>query len=70
MTPRADAAPLTSMKVPKRLAIMLGSEGTGLPDELINAEIPVRIPMISEFDSVNVATAGAITLSHLFSARG
>ena len=69
MTPRADASPLTALPVPDRLAILLGAEGPGLPDALISAATPVRIPMSSGFDSVNVATAGAITLAHVFGQR-
>ena len=69
MTPRADAALITALPVPDRLAILLGAEGPGLPDDLIAACTPVRIPMSAGFDSVNVATAGAIALAHAFAAR-
>jgi tRNA G18 (ribose-2'-O)-methylase SpoU len=69
MTPRADAAPLGSLPVPDRLAILLGAEGPGLPAELIAAAAAVRIPMAAGFDSINVATAGAIALGHAFAAR-
>lgn len=69
MTPHVGAKQLTSLEIPDHLAILLGAEGPGLPDELINASTPVRIPMSGGFDSVNVATAGAIALSHVFSAR-
>ncbi len=69
MTPRADAAPHTSLDIPDRVAILLGAEGPGLPDHLIDAAKPVRIPMSDGFDSVNVATAGAIALSHVFAGR-
>ena len=69
MTPRMDAAPLTSLPRPDKVAILLGAEGPGLPDELIAACTPVRIPMSEGFDSVNVATAGAIALAHLFAAK-
>lgn len=68
MTPRADAAPLKSLDIPDKLAILLGAEGPGLPDALIDAAQPVRIPMQTGFDSVNVATAGAIALAHVFNA--
>lgn len=68
MTPRASAAPLQEMVIPNKVAIMLGAEGTGLPDALIEQSDAVRIPMVAGFDSVNVATAGAIALSHVFSA--
>ena len=70
LTPRADAMPLASLQVPDRLAIVLGAEGGGLPDNLIRAGMPVRIPMSDGFDSVNVATAGAIALAQVFAARG
>ncbi|MEZ5998586.1 MAG: RNA methyltransferase [Hyphomonas sp.] len=66
MTPRADATPLRSLTIPDRLAILLGAEGPGLPDDLIAACTPVRIPMREGFDSLNVATAGAIALAHVF----
>ncbi|MEH6409534.1 MAG: RNA methyltransferase [Hyphomonas sp.] len=69
MTPRAGAAPLGSLPVPDKLAILLGAEGPGLPDDLIAAAVPVSIPMSTGFDSVNVATAGAIALAHAFAAR-
>ena len=68
MTPNADATPLTALPIPNRLAILLGAEGPGLPPELIQACTPARIPMAAGFDSVNVATAGAIALSHVYSA--
>lgn len=69
MTPRADAAPLHSLDPPEKLVILLGAEGPGLPQALINAATPVQIPMKAGFDSVNVATAGAIALSHVFNSR-
>ena len=69
MTPRADGAPLASLPVPDKLAILLGAEGPGLPDDLIAAAVPVRIPMSAGFDSINVATAGAVALAHVFASR-
>ncbi|MEH6487082.1 RNA methyltransferase [Hyphomonas oceanitis] len=69
MTPRADAAPLASLPVPDKLAVLLGAEGPGLPDDLIASAVPVRIPMSGGFDSINVATAGAVALAHVFAAR-
>lgn len=70
LTPRADAEPLPSLKVPERVALLMGAEGPGLPAELIARARPVRIPMTDGFDSVNVATAAAIALSHVFAGRG
>ena len=51
---------------PRKLALILGAEGPGLPDALLARGQAVRIPMIDGVDSVNVATAGAIALSSVF----
>ncbi|MEL6862133.1 MAG: RNA methyltransferase [Pseudomonadota bacterium] len=69
MTPRAEAVSLYDLPVPDKLAVMLGAEGPGLPERLIHAATAVRIPMSAGFDSVNVATAGAIAMSHVFRPR-
>ena len=70
LTPRRDAEPLPALKVPERVALLMGAEGPGLPAEMIARARPVRIPMADGFDSVNVATAAAIALSAVFAARG
>lgn len=70
LTPRSDAEPLPSLKVPERVALLMGAEGPGLPAEMIARARPVRIPMTEGFDSVNVATAAAIALAHVFVGRG
>lgn len=69
LTPRPQADTLAGLPVPDHLAIMVGAEGPGLPDHLIASGKPVRIAMQDGFDSVNVATAAAIALSHVFNAR-
>lgn len=69
MTPHSDAAPIQDLEPPEKLAIMLGAEGPGLPEALIDAAQAVRIPMQTGLDSINVATAGAIALSHVFSGK-
>jgi tRNA G18 (ribose-2'-O)-methylase SpoU len=69
LTPNADAEPLHSLNVPERLALLMGAEGPGLPAELIARARPVRIPMTDGFDSVNVATAAALALAHVFHHR-
>jgi tRNA G18 (ribose-2'-O)-methylase SpoU len=66
MTPRADAAAIARLALPDRLAVLVGAEGPGLPDAVIEACVPVRIPMTDGFDSINVATAAAIALSAAF----
>lgn len=47
-----------------RVAIVLGTEGEGLPAEVIARCEPVGIRMSGGFDSLNVAVAGAIALHH------
>ena len=69
LTPSADAEPLPALPVPKRVALLLGAEGPGLPAELIARARPVRIPMTDGFDSVNVATAAALAMAHVFNSR-
>jgi tRNA G18 (ribose-2'-O)-methylase SpoU len=45
-------------------ALVLGSEGAGLPKEILSALPTYRIPMSASFDSLNVATASGIALYH------
>ena len=63
MTPAA-AAPLHLTPRGGRVAIVLGAEGPGLPAELLDRCDSAGIPMSGGFDSLNVATAGAIALHH------
>lgn len=49
-----------------RLAIIMGSEGYGLPQQTIDeADYVVRIPMSHEVDSLNVAAASAVAFWQL-----
>ena len=61
--------PLIKCEPPSRLALVLGAEGPGLPADLITRCTRVSIPMAGDMDSLNVATAGAIALSHVLSKR-
>ena len=46
-----------------RRAVLLGTEGDGLPGDLAaRADLRVRIPMAGGVDSLNVAAASAIAL--------
>ncbi len=69
LTPRADAELLPAMAPPERVALLMGAEGPGLPAELIARARPARIPMADGFDSVNVATAAALAMAHVFNKR-
>ncbi|MGP4021099.1 TrmH family RNA methyltransferase [Saccharopolyspora sp. 5N708] len=63
LTPRVDAKSLREAALDQGpVAVLLGSEGPGLTEEAIAAaDLAVRIPMVSGVDSLNVATAAAIT---------
>jgi tRNA G18 (ribose-2'-O)-methylase SpoU len=51
------------VKPSSRTALLLGTEGEGLPSQLLQRLQTVKIPMSREFDSLNVATASGIALS-------
>lgn len=71
LTPRRDALDLrefgTSRPIPERVAVILGTEGPGLSEHLLNAaDQRVKIDIDPGFDSLNVGTAGGIALHWLF----
>ncbi len=49
-----------------RTALLLGSEGHGLPEALMSRLTTVRIPIAEDFDSLNVAAASAVALHRLW----
>ena len=54
------------LKEQERLAIIMGTEGDGLPKETIrDADFVVRIPMYHHVDSLNVAAAAAVAFWEL-----
>ena len=54
------------LKQEERLAIVMGTEGDGLPQEVINqVDYVVRIPMSHQVDSLNVAAAAAVAFWEL-----
>ncbi|MBI4701370.1 MAG: RNA methyltransferase [Deltaproteobacteria bacterium] len=67
LTPRPDADDLWELvqdgSLPERVALLLGTEGPGLTEELLGAaDRRVRIPIDRRFDALNVATASGIAL--------
>ena len=55
-----------SLKSEPKLAIIMGTEGEGLPDETIsNSDYVVKIPMKHGVDSLNVAAASAVAFWEL-----
>lgn len=52
------------------IALLVGSEGSGLREPVLElADVRVRIPMIAEVDSLNLAVAAGIALERLSRAR-
>lgn len=64
LTPHGETD-LADLTPPGRCAALFGSEGPGLPADLLSRVRTVRIPMAGGFDSLNVATASGIVLHHL-----
>lgn len=63
-----DSIPLDApvLKTVPRLAIVMGTEGDGLPrDTISKADFVVRIPMYHKVDSLNVAAAAAVAFWEL-----
>ena len=63
-----DSIPLDDpiLKQQERLAVIMGTEGDGLPKETIGkTDYVVRIPMSHEVDSLNVAAAAAVAFWEL-----
>lgn len=60
----SDAAErdLWSVDFPRPLLLVMGSEGEGLPDQLLAAMPTVRIPMAGHADSLNLGVATALIL--------
>jgi tRNA G18 (ribose-2'-O)-methylase SpoU len=66
----AGARDIAELAPQERTALLLGSEGSGLPADLLARLTTVRIGMSAGFDSLNVATAGAIALHRLWRGAG
>jgi tRNA G18 (ribose-2'-O)-methylase SpoU len=60
----SGASSLAEMPRPDRVALLLGAEGPGLPDSVLQRVKSIRIPMTPGVDSLNVATTSGIVLSH------
>lgn len=65
LSPRGEAD-IRDLAPYGRTALVLGSEGHGLPAELMARMQTVRIAMSGRFDSLNVAAASAIALHRLW----
>lgn len=66
LTDRSVPLDHPDLKTEARLALVLGTEGDGLPQEAIEqADYVVRIPMAHGVDSLNVAAASAVAFWEL-----
>ncbi len=61
----AGETTLAGLTPPPRAAVLLGTEGPGLPETVLARTRTVRIPMAQGWDSLNVATTAGIVLHHL-----
>lgn len=70
MTPGDHAGSIWEEPIPDRLAVMLGAEGPGLTQDMLDqATRQVRIPISRDVDSLNVGHAAAITLAAISAPR-
>jgi rRNA methylases len=56
---------LNALHIQGRIALLLGAEGPGLPQSILDMVRTARIPMANAFDSLNVATTSGIALYQL-----
>jgi tRNA G18 (ribose-2'-O)-methylase SpoU len=69
LTPDARAVELDDLRLPERVALLLGTEGDGItPGTRAAADVVATIGMVRGADSLNVATASGIVL-HRWRAR-
>ncbi len=63
LTPAPDACDLADLEPAPRLALLLGTEGSGLSKAAMDAaDVRVRIPLAPGVDSLNVAAAASIAM--------
>ncbi|WJE14591.1 RNA methyltransferase [Halobacillus sp. ACCC02827] len=61
-----EAKPYKDMKTPDRVALLVGNEGQGIAEHLLEqSEKKVYIPIYGRAESLNVAVAGAVLMYHL-----
>ena len=66
LTDRSVSIDDAALAAEEKLAIVLGNEGHGLPQTVIDAcDYTVKIPMKHGVDSLNVAAAGAVAFWQL-----
>ncbi len=69
LSPRGDV-PVSAIPAARRIALVLGTEGDGLPRSILSSFRTARITQRPGLDSLNVATASGIALYEIASAMG
>jgi tRNA G18 (ribose-2'-O)-methylase SpoU len=69
LSPRG-AVPVAVIPAARRIALVLGTEGEGLPENILSSFQTARIPQRPGLDSLNVATASGIALYQIALAMG
>lgn len=69
LSPRGSV-PVTGITAARRIALVLGTEGEGLPQSILSSFRTARIPQRPGLDSLNVATASGIALYQIALAMG
>lgn len=64
LSPKGGVA-LNTWEPAQKAAIILGTEGEGLPLSVLKKLATVKVEMSNEFDSLNVATTSGIVLHHM-----
>ena len=64
------AEPLAAFKPGRRVALLAGTEGEGLPADILTSVKTLRIEQTPGMDSLNVATASGIALWHVAGCMG
>ena len=65
------ASNLRGFKFPERTILVLGSEGKGVPEKLLEkCDYKVKIPMAEDVESLNVSAAAAVLSYAWFGGRG
>lgn len=66
-TPRTHSVPIDDLRIPPgAVAMIFGSEGFGLPDDILSsADVRTRIAISPEVDSLNVGHAAAVAFASI-----
>ncbi len=62
----ASSVPLKKFDKKAKLALILGTETTGIPEEILKlCDLTLEIPMLGQKESLNVSIAGAVAMYEL-----